>query len=74
VDRGHAALELLYDRLNAELAGGREFMAGDVFSIADITALVTLDFAARAGHPLAPGRDHLERWYQAAKARPSAAA
>jgi len=73
VERGRAALDRFYDRLDGELAT-RPFIAGEDFSIADITGLVTIDFATRAGHPLAPGRTHLERWYQAVKARRSAGA
>ncbi|MDZ7811543.1 MAG: glutathione binding-like protein [Arhodomonas sp.] len=54
---------------------GQEFVAGTTFSVADITALVTLDFAARALH-IEPDEalPHARRWYQAVSARPSATA
>ena len=73
VERGMAGAGRFYDALNATLAD-HEYVAGDAFSIADITAFCVVDFAKwvqiRAGeeHP------HLRRWYDAVKARPSASA
>ena len=70
VDRGKSLAGRFYDSLNATLADS-EYVAGDTFSIADITAFCVVDFAKwvqiRAGdeHP------HLQRWYNAVKARPS---
>lgn len=59
--------------LDARL-GESEWIAGPAFSFADITALVTIDFA-RAAKLLVPEGDvHLRRWYDAVSARPSAAA
>ncbi|MEQ8589652.1 MAG: glutathione S-transferase [Roseitalea porphyridii] len=62
-----AFLELL----DQELAD-REFVAGDRFTVADITAMIAMDFMkpARIDKPV-----HLEnvmRWYAAVSARPSA--
>ena len=59
--------------LDAELAS-REFIAGDRYSIADITAMMGIDMLkpARIERP-----DHLQnlmRWYRAVASRPSAAA
>lgn len=59
--------------LDAELAD-REFIAGDRFSMADITALVGIDFGALTGHPLDPEHENLARWHAAVSARPSATA
>ena len=59
--------------LDKEL-GTREFMAGDNFTIADITALVAADFLRVAR--IKPG-EHLAnyaRWYKTVSSRPSAAA
>ena len=59
--------------LDARLATS-EWIAGDAFSFADITALVTIDFA-KSAKLLVPDNDvHLRRWYEAVSARPSAAA
>jgi glutathione S-transferase len=59
--------------MDEELAD-RPFIAGDHFSVADITALVGVDFmrAARIQRPAE--LKNLERWYQAVSARPSAKA
>lgn len=51
------------------------FVAGQRFSVADITALVTVDFAAKAIN-LAVADEHrsLKRWYHAISSRPGMAA
>jgi glutathione S-transferase len=59
--------------LDKELAG-REFVAGDRYTIADITALVGVDFGRPTGIKIAPDQKNLERWHQAVSARPSAKA
>ena len=52
-----------------------EWIAGDALSFADITALVTVDFAAKpAGLAIPEGAGNLMRWYKAMSERPSAAA
>jgi glutathione S-transferase len=50
------------------------FIAGDRFTVADITGLVALDFAKSARMTIPPELVHLNRWGEALKARPSAAA
>lgn len=51
------------------------FVAGENFSAADITTLVTVDFAARAfDMPLPRNALALKRWYDNVSARPSMAA
>jgi glutathione S-transferase len=52
----------------------RPFIAGDRFTVADITGLVALDFAKSARIAISPELVHLNRWHEALKARPSAAA
>jgi glutathione S-transferase len=52
-----------------------EFVAGDRFSAADITTLVTVDFATKAfAMPIPDDSVALKHWYDAVSARPSAAA
>jgi glutathione S-transferase len=70
-ERGRQALQRFYARLDAELAM-REFVAGPDFTIADITAFVTVDFAARVKFALPPEFAHLGRWHRAGSTRPSA--
>jgi glutathione S-transferase len=52
----------------------RPFIAGDRFTVADITGLVALDFAKSARIEIPPELVRLNRWREALKARPSAAA
>jgi glutathione S-transferase len=50
------------------------FVAGQRFSVADITALVTVDFAAKAINFAVPDQHRsLKRWYDAILSRPGAA-
>lgn len=58
--------------LDRHLAEQR-FLAGDGYSMADILALTTCDFAGQlnALHP-DPGLAHLARWYREVSSRPSA--
>jgi len=59
--------------LDGELAQG-PFIAGDAFSMADICALSTVDFAAWIGLPIDPERTNLLAWHQRVSSRPSASA
>jgi len=59
--------------LDRELAS-REFVAGERYSIADITALCGIDFGRVSGIKIAPEHENLARWHQAVSARPSAKA
>jgi glutathione S-transferase len=59
--------------LDGELAG-RNFIAGDAFSVADICALSTVDFAHWIGLDIDADRPNLSAWHERIKARPSAAA
>ncbi|OJU30693.1 MAG: glutathione S-transferase [Rhizobiales bacterium 68-8] len=59
--------------LDRELAG-REFVAGDAYTVADITGLVAVDFMKPARIELPAGLSNVRRWYDTVKARPSAAA
>ena len=57
-----------------ETLSDRPFIAGDRFTVADVTGLVALDFAKPARILIPPELLHLNRWHAALKARPSAAA
>jgi glutathione S-transferase len=59
--------------LNDELQG-REYLAIDRFSMADIVALTTLDFATFIGIETPPELTNLRAWHARVSARPSAAA
>ncbi len=68
--RGLARLQQFLVMLNEHLAG-RNFIAADRFSVADITAVVALDFARVV--KVRPGEQHphLQRWRAAMAGRPS---
>lgn len=59
--------------LDGELAG-RPFVAGDAFTIADITAFVALELTKLARIDIPADLSHLARWRSEVAARPSAAA
>jgi glutathione S-transferase len=73
-EQNRRVVESYFGFLDEQLAS-REFIAGDRYSIADITASCTLDFAANL-NALAhtPDHKHLSRWHEAVSARPSASA
>jgi glutathione S-transferase len=53
----------------------REFIASDRFTIADITALVAIDFGGRlADIRIGPSLAHLTRWHETVSKRASAKA
>lgn len=53
---------------------GREHIAGDAFSLADIHLYCFLDFGSGVGQPLDPGNANLGAWFERTAARPSAEA
>ena len=73
VTRSRTRVERFFSLLNQHLES-REFIATDVFSIADITAFVMVDFAGWSKMGIREDQTHLQRWYDAVKERPSAAA
>ena len=70
--RGLARVQQFFVTLNEHLAG-RDFIAAGRFSIADITAVVAVDFARVV--KVRPGEQHphLQRWRSAMAQRPSMA-
>jgi glutathione S-transferase len=64
--------------LNMQIFDGvlrsRSFIAGDRFTVADITGLVALDFTRPARIAIPPELVHLNRWRNELTARPSATA
>ena len=59
--------------LDGELSS-RPFVAGERYTIADITALCAIDFGRVSDIRIAPEQKHLQRWYDAVSSRPSAKA
>ena len=56
------------------LIAGRQWVAGDRFSLADILLFVFLEFGASVGQPMNPELKNIGAWYERVKARPSATA
>ncbi len=52
----------------------RPFIAGERYTIADITALCAVDFGRVSKIKIAPEQKNLARWYEAVASRPSAKA
>jgi glutathione S-transferase len=50
----------------------RPFIAGERYSIADITALCAVDFGRVIGLRISPEQKHLARWHESVSGRPSA--
>lgn len=73
IDRGLRRTQQFFQDLDEVLAE-RAFIAGDQFSMADITTLVTIDFAKWMKQTLPESASHARRWYDTVNARPSASA
>ena len=74
VERGTNSVKRFYERLEQRLSE-TEYVAGNRFTIADITALCAVDGATnRANLPIPAGNNNTQRWYAAVSARPSAKA
>ena len=71
VSRGKVRTEHFFDWLDSQLKSS-EYIAGEHFSIADITALVAVDFSKWI--KVQPGEHHvnLQRWHNTVSSRPSA--
>ena len=68
----NAALKRL-EWLDTVLAD-REFIAGPRYTIADITALIGIDFGRTTAIKIQENQKNLARWHQAVSSRPSAKA
>jgi glutathione S-transferase len=71
VERSRTRVANFYADFNARLTDV-PFVAGDDFSVADITAVVTVDFAAKAASlPIPDEHAAMRRWYDSVSARAS---
>lgn len=71
-ERGLARLQRFFATLDERLAG-RDFVATDRFSVADITAVVAVDFARAVKLRVGDAHPQLQRWRAAMAERPSMA-
>ena len=73
-EQNRAVVEAYFKFLDRHLEDN-EFLAGNAYSIADIVALCTMDFAGKLNElPHSSEQEHLDRWYQSVSGRPSAKA
>jgi glutathione S-transferase len=73
-EQSREVVEAYYKFLDRHLEN-HTYLAGEEFSIADIVALCTIDFAAKLNElPHSSEQAHLDRWHQSVSGRPSAKA
>lgn len=72
-ERGRSRVLQFFNSLDAQLASSR-FVAGDNYSMADITAMVVVDFAGWIKIQVPEDATNIARWYAEVSKRPSAAA
>ena len=73
IDRGRALCGQFFDRCEAQLDGSA-YLAGDNFTIADITLMSVVWFSGWVEVDATDGRPALGNWYRQVSARPSARA
>lgn len=71
VARGRARAQRFLEDLNSHLTGC-EFIVDDIFTLADIAAIVTVDFAKAIKLEVADHQNDLKRWHHTISARLSA--
>lgn len=71
--RGRGRVEQFFHRIDEQLADN-EFLAGEHFSIADISAMVVVDFSAWIKLAVPDSAVNTRRWYDSVAARSSACA
>ena len=69
-ERGKMRVAHFYQKFNNQLADNK-FVAGDAFSVADITTIVTVDFGLALTMPIPGSAPHVQRWYDEMQKRPS---
>lgn len=72
-ERSLRRIELFFALIEGRLADS-EYLAGDSFSLADITAFVMIDFARVVRRRIPEDHTATRRWFETVKSRPSAAA
>lgn len=70
VERGRSRLLHFYDEFDRQLAHD-EYVAGERFSLADITALVAIEFSSWVKLPPDDSKTNIGRWLELVRKRPS---
>lgn len=70
-ERGRQRIPRFFETLD-RILDGREWIAGDAYTAADIAGLVVVEFAGWLKFTVPDDAKNVKRWYEAASARPSA--
>ena len=70
VTRGKEMMGVLLDRLEPHMAQST-FIAGEKFSIADITGFFTIRMTGAVGMDISESHANIARWFAAVSARPA---
>lgn len=70
IERGKLRVERFHQKFNKQLADNR-FVAGDRFTVADITTLVVCDFGHALEMQIPDSAPHVKRWYDEMQQRES---
>ena len=73
VERGKGRVRRFYRKFEDQLTDN-QFVAGDRFTVADITTLCSVDFAKFVGLEMPQDYPSVARWHQEVSARPAARA
>ena len=71
-ERGRERIFQFFERLDTHLANSK-YLAGECFTMADISALVFVEFAKRVKADVPGEHANLRRWYEDVSQRPAAA-
>lgn len=72
-ERDRRRVEVFLDLLDT-MVGGRVFLCGETYTVADIDAMIAVDFARRLHFDFPDGADKARAWYARVSARESASA
>lgn len=70
IERGRNGIKIFFERLEKRLADSA-YVAGDNYSMADITGLVVIDFARFAEFEIPKENIHSKSWYEKVSSRPA---
>ncbi|MCB1810029.1 MAG: glutathione S-transferase N-terminal domain-containing protein [Candidatus Competibacteraceae bacterium] len=70
IERGKLRVERFHKKFNEQLANNK-FIAGDKFSVADITTITVVDFGHALEMPIPDSAPHVQRWYDEMQLRDS---
>jgi len=71
-ERGRARVQAFFNKIDTQLATN-QFIAGDFYSFADMSALAVVDFAGWLKIALPENANNIARWYESVAGRASAA-